>query len=183
MTTVAWTGVEEWLAEVTTVSLRPDGVSAGGTQLGVTPRPYRAHYELDATDSWLTRRLRVEVPGTGWLELRHDGEGTWGVFTGGDASGCDPAALEGALDCDLAYSPLTNLMPIRRHDLHVREGAADFLMAWVSLPDLGVHRSAQHYEHVRPGVVRFEGEGFTAPLEVDGDGLITFYPELARRVV
>ena len=28
-------------------------------------------------------------------------------------------------------------------------------MAWVSVPDLGVHGSAQRYEHVRPGVVRY----------------------------
>ena len=49
-----------------------------------------------------------------------------------------------------------------------------------------MHAARQRYTHVRPGVVRFESldgefEGFEADLEVDGDGLITHYPDLARR--
>jgi hypothetical protein len=174
MTTIAWTGLEEWLAEVTTVELEPDGLRAAGTQLGAV---YRAHYELDARGDWRTRHLRVEVPGTGTLDLAHDGDGSWTV------DGAPRLDLQGALDCDLAFSPLTNLMPIRRHALHERAGAADFVMAWVSLPDLAVTRSGQRYEHLRPGLVRFSGDdGFTADLELDADGLVATYPRLARRV-
>ena len=55
-------------------------------------------------------------------------------------------------------------------------------MAWVSLPDLKVHRSQQRYEHLEPGRVRFSSDGFTADLELDEDGVVVFYPELARRV-
>ena len=47
----------------------------------------------------------MQVGGVGSLELRHDGKGTW-------AGVKNAAELEGALDCDLAFSPLTNLMPI-----------------------------------------------------------------------
>lgn len=55
----------------------------------------------------------------------------------------DPdGAVRGALDCDLGRSPLTNLMPARRHHLHEHPGAAQFLMAWVSVPDLGCIRPA-----------------------------------------
>jgi hypothetical protein len=174
MTTIAWTGLEEWLAEMTTVELEPDGLRAAGTQLGAV---YRAHYELDARGDWRTRHLRVVVPGTGTLDLAHDGDGSWTV------DGAPRPDLQGALDCDLAFSPLTNLMPIRRHALHERPGAADFVMAWVSLPDLAVTRSGQRYEHLRPGLVRFsDDDGFTADLELDADGLIATYPRLARRV-
>jgi Uncharacterized protein conserved in bacteria len=92
--------------------------------------------------------------------------------------------LDGALDCDLAFSPLTNLMPVRRSALHVEQGAHDFAMAWVSVPDLAVHRSPQRYEHVRPGVVRFVSldSDFTAELELDSDGLVVRYPRLSERV-
>jgi hypothetical protein len=169
---VAWQGVEEWLAEVCELELAADGLVAAGTQLGAEPHPYRVSYELDARGDWITRSLRVAVPGAGELELRHDGAGRWQ----------DRPELDGALDCDLAYSPLTNLMPIRRHALHERAGRVDLVMAWVSLPDLGVHRSAQRYEHLRPGLVRFSSEGFTADLELDADGLVATYPRLARRV-
>jgi hypothetical protein len=172
---LAWHGDPEWRQELCELRLRDDGLVATGAQLGSTPSPYRAAYELEARGAWVTRRLRVEVGGVGSLELRHDGKGTW--------AGVENAAeLEGALDCDLAFSPLTNLMPIRRHALHEQPGTVDFAMAWVSLPDLKVHRSGQRYEHLEPGLVRFsDDDGFTADLELDADGLILTYPGLARR--
>ena len=84
----------------------------------------------------------------------------------------------------MAFSPLTNFMPVRRHGLHEGGGSEDFVMAWVSVPDLAVHASPQRYEHVRPGVARFsELDGdFTADLELDADGLVVRYPRLAERV-
>ena len=104
----------------------------------------------------------------------------------GAAGGATAPELDGALDCDLGLSPLTNLMPIRRHALHQREGVAEILAAWVSVPDLSLHASRQRYEHVRTGVVRFTDlgvhDGFSAELELDADGLVLLYPELARRL-
>jgi hypothetical protein len=73
-------------------------------------------------------------------------------------------------------------MPVRRHRLHEQPGAVEFAMAWVSLPDLAVHRSMQRYEHLAPGRVRFSSDGFEADLELDEDGLVVVYPGLARRV-
>ena len=50
--------------------------------------------------------------------------------------------LDQALDCDLAYCPLTNLMPVLRHRLHREPGRHDLVMAWVRLPELTVSRIA-----------------------------------------
>ena len=172
---LAWNGTPDWRAEVCEVALTDGGLAATGAQLGADPKPYRAAYELEARGNWVTRRLRVEVGGVGSLELRHDGKGTWAGVE-------NAAALEGALDCDLAFSPLTNTMPIRRHRLHEEPGAVDFAMAWVSLPDLKVHRSQQRYEHLEPGRVRFSSGDFMADLDLDEDGLVVVYPGLARRV-
>jgi uncharacterized protein len=172
---LAWNGTPDWRAEVCEVALSDDGLAATGAQLGAAPTPYRAAYELEVHGGWATRRLRVDVAGVGSLELRHDGKGTW-------AGVPNAADLEGALDCDLAFSPLTNLMPVRRHRLHEQPGTVDFAMAWVSLPDLEVHRSEQRYEHLEPGRVRFGSDGFVADLELDADGLVVVYPGLARRV-
>jgi hypothetical protein len=169
---IAWTGDEDWTAEVCDLELSADGIVASGTQLGADPHPYRASYELDARGDWITRHLIVTVPGAGTLDLRHDGAGRWE----------GRPELDGALDCDLAYSPLTNMMPIRRLALHERAGTFDYLMAWVSLPDLNVHLSPQRYTHQRPGVVRFSGEDFEADIEVDADGLVVHYPQISRRV-
>ena len=39
-----------------------------------------------------------------------------------------------ARDCDLGFSPLTNMMPVRRHGLSVAGDHFDILAAWVSVP-------------------------------------------------
>jgi hypothetical protein len=194
---VVWSGVDEWRAEVCRLEIAWDGVRAEGTQIGVHPIPYRMDYRLDASKHFVTARLEVEVTGAGWardLILTHNGSGAWGIearWTGDPGlppPGGDPALVEGALDCDLGLCPATNLMPVVRHGLHRGPGERDFLMAWVSVPDLGVHPSKQRYEHVRlteaGSVVRYVGEhrDFVGELEFDEDGVVIFYPDLARRV-
>jgi uncharacterized protein len=195
---VLWRGLDSWRTEAAHVELAGARVRASGTQLGVEPLPYRLDYELETFERFVTASLLVRASGEGWarsLELRHDGEGAWSCELKAEGevelppAGGEMDALAGALDCDLAFSPLTNLMPVRRHALHER-GERDFLMAWVSVPDLAVSPSPQRYEHVRTGpngsVVRFVDRGlfagFVSELELDADGLVVVYPELARRV-
>ena len=191
-----WTGVEEWLAEAATVDLRAGGMTATGTQLGAHPVPYRVDYRLDASAGFVTRELDLTAVGEGWrrrLLLRRAAEGDWSadVEEGGDPPGGawdgERPDLSEALDIDVGFSPLTNSMPILRQGLH-RKGSREFVMAWVSVPDLHVTRSRQRYEHVRAhgrgGTVRFleVDSDFTAELELDPAGLLVFYPGLARRV-
>lgn len=179
------------------VEFGPGSLRASGTQLGIEPVPYRLDYELEVDGGWITRRLRVSAAGADWtreLDLRHDGGGGWTAEAAEEGAvrlpppGGDVAAVKGALDCDLGLCPLTNVMPVRRHDLHLRPGEVDFLMAWVSVPDLGLYPSRQRYEHVGRrddrSVVRYVGEqrSFVGELELDQDGLVLLYPELARRL-
>jgi uncharacterized protein len=97
--------------------------------------------------------------------------------------------LDDALDCDLGLSPLTNSMPALRHRLLEEDGSADLLMAWVSVPDLGVRAAPQRYTALRDRagggrLIRFESldSGFTAELAFDADGLVVDYPGLGRRL-
>ena len=177
---VIWRGVEEWRAEAASIELEPDRLSATGTQISDDPRPYRLDYRLETGEGFVTRRLEVEALGGGHLALERSPDGEW--TTNNERL----AGLSEALDCDLAFSPLTNAMPILRHRLHREPGEHEFTMAWVEVPELGVHAARQRYSHVRPGLVRFESldgefEGFTAELELDDDGLVLRYPELADR--
>lgn len=48
-------------------------------------------------------------------------------------SGLRDESIE-ARDCDLGFSPLTNMMPVRRHGLSVAGDHFDILAAWVSVP-------------------------------------------------
>src|SRR4051794_27870656 len=191
---VMWRGLDGWRAEVASVELCADGLTAIGAQLGSDPLPYRLDYRLDASARHVTRSIEIVAVGQGWrreLDLRHDERGRWTCVVNAHGDGLpdpggDVASFQGALDCDLGYSPLTNTMPIRRCGLDRRVGAQDFLMAWIAVPELCVFGSAQRYEHVQPGVVRYidrgSFDGFSAELSLDPDGLVVHYPELAERV-
>jgi hypothetical protein len=189
-----WAGTDEWRAEVASVESGADRFDASGVQLGTVPVPYRLDYVLETAAGWVTRTMRISAQGDGWrrsLQLTRDQHGRWAgeASSGGSVDlpmpGGDGGALDDAVDVDLGLSPLTNSMPILRHRLHQQPGAADCLMAWVSVPDLTLHRSLQRYEHVRTtaagAVVRFVSGDFSADLLVDPQGFVVDYPQLARR--
>lgn len=197
MAFIVWSGVEEWMTEAAAVGFTDGGLAGNGTQIGADPVPYRVDYQLNANDGFVTRAIDLASSGDGWnrrLELVHDGSGGWevelledeGDVPGGAWDGSLPDLSE-ALDIDIQNSPLTNTMPILRHGFQ-REGSGDFVMAFIRIPSLRVEASPQRYEHVRTSdggsVVRYisrDGD-FTADLELDRDGLLVFYPRLARRV-
>jgi hypothetical protein len=182
-----WRGLEGWEdwatgfhAETAEVELAGDSLWARGTQLGAEPAPYRLDYELETGPGWVTRRLTARLRDAGGerrLELVRGADGAW-------TAGGEPLPdVEGALDCDINYSPLTNTMPLLRErgDL-----PADFVMAWVDVPSLEVLRSEQRYEPIDGDRVRYvdpgHREGFSAELTLDDDGLLVRYEFLAERV-
>ncbi|MET9759017.1 putative glycolipid-binding domain-containing protein [Streptomyces sp. NPDC006372] len=152
---------------------------ARGRAVGIVPEPYWISYELDSADGFVTRRLRVtaeSADGSRTLDLRHDGKGAW------TANGEALPGVDGALDCDLGLCPLTNTMPVLRHRLHQVPGEREFLMAWVSVPDLAVRPSRQTYTHLGPGRVRYASGDFRSDLEFDAEGYVVDYPRLATRL-
>lgn len=194
-TLLTWEGDGAWQAESALVELSGDRLTAHGTQLAVDPLPYRLDYTVTTGADLVTERLLVTVRGAGWdrrLDLRRDAAG-WTVETTATGSpplpdpGGDPATFADAVDCDLGRCPLTNVMPVRRAGLHRRPGAGDFVMALVAVPELVVTRSPQRYTHVRRlddggAVVGFACGDFRTELTLDGEGFVTAYPGLVRRV-
>ncbi|MFF8933616.1 putative glycolipid-binding domain-containing protein [Streptomyces paradoxus] len=152
---------------------------ARGRAVGTEPEPYWVTYELETADGFVTRGLRVTAETEGelrTLDLLHDGHGRW------TADGEPLPAVDGALDCDLGLCPLTNTMPVLRHGLHRAPGEREFLMAWVSVPDLAVRPSRQTYTHLGPGRVRFTSGDSRSDLEFDEEGFVVDYPSLATRL-
>jgi uncharacterized protein len=171
---LAWRGLDEWRAEGCRVERDESGLRAVGVQLGST---YQLDYGLETGPELITRRFVVTVKDAdgerGILLERSEDDGGW------TANGTPLPDMEGALDVDLALSPLTNYMPAAR----LGDEPRDHVMAWVDVPSLQVHRSPQRYEPVGPGRVRFVGldDGFTADLDLDSDGFVLYYPQLAAR--
>jgi hypothetical protein len=192
-----WAKERPFGTELADVSVGDGTLSATGVAIGIDPVPYRLDYQLTAVDRYATARLVVRARGDGWhraLELKRTASGRWSCRAEAEgapdlpAPGGDLAAVAGALDCDLALSPLTNSMPVLRHRLHESGGPLDFLVAWVSVPDLAVHASRQRYTFARtePGarIVRFESldAAFLAEISFDRHGVVLDYPGVARHV-
>jgi hypothetical protein len=83
---------------------------------------------------------------------------------------------------DLGWSPLFNSLPVLRDDLLRSGPARDYIMRWVDVPTLEVSRSAQRYEPLGGGLVRFRAGGFEADIRFDVDGYVVDYPGIGSRV-
>jgi uncharacterized protein len=115
---------------------------------------YELRYELEPG------RLRLEVVGGSQVELGLDG---YDFF-------------------DLAYSPLFNSLPVLKDGLLAGSGARDYVMRFVTVPELVVSESQQRYEPLGGGLVRFSSGDFVADLQFDDDGFVVRYEGLAERV-
>jgi hypothetical protein len=171
---LAWRGLDKWRAEGCTVERDEQGLRAVGVQ--VAPA-YQLDYGLETGPELFTRRLVVSVRDAGGergILLERSEDDAWTV------NGDPLPDVEGALDIDLALSPLTNYMPAAR----LGDEPVDHVMAWVDVPSLEVIRSGQRYEPIDERRVRYVGldDGFTAELEMDAHGFVVHYPELAARV-
>jgi hypothetical protein len=184
-------------AEFADVVIEGRRLAASGVAIGSAPIAYRLDYQLETYEDFITSGLLVTTKGEGWsrhLDLRRSPSGGWTIRTEMEGflalpePGGDEAEISAALDCDLGLSPLTNSMPVLRHGLQNSGGPLDFLMAWVSVPDLAVYAIRQQYRFVRNrgqvAIVRYRslGSNFTADLSFDSDGLVIDYPGIGRRI-
>jgi uncharacterized protein len=177
---VAWVKDDPFGVEFVQARISAETLSAVGVAIGSDPYPYRLEYSLETTAGFVTSHLQATALGEGrdhTLDLRRSETGEW-------TADIDLPDLKEAHDCDLGLSPLTNTMPVLRHGLLDGDESVDFLMAWVSVPDLTVYASPQRYTALGDGVVRYESmdSDFVADLTFDGDGLVVDYPQLARRL-
>jgi hypothetical protein len=83
---------------------------------------------------------------------------------------------------DLGLSPLFNSLPVWRDRVLEDGEARDYVMRFVSVPELGVDESQQRYEPLGGRRLRYRSGDFTAELEFDDDGLVIRYEGLAERV-
>jgi uncharacterized protein len=136
-------------------------------------------YVLRLSATWQVRQLLLfrdlDQPD---LWLGADGTGRWG-----EMNGAHRPDLAGCTDVDLAVTPFTNSIPIRRLALGVGEGA-DVIAAMVDVDTLGVVPVRQRYR--RLALRRFEytnlDSGYSTEFDVDEYGLVHDYPAEFRRL-
>jgi uncharacterized protein len=179
LATILWQGVESGALDRCRLAAGPDGLRLAGTVLTAEfGTPLDVRYLVETGPDGLTRRVELELDGGAVRRvLLADGAGRWHWEGGPELD-----QVFGALDVDLAVTPATNTLPIRRLaalDLAVGQGA-DLHMAWVQFPGLEVLDSAQRYERLAPDRWRFSTGDFAAELLVDPDGLVLDYGGLFR---
>jgi hypothetical protein len=145
-------------------------------------RPFRLAYQLAWDESWRLRDARLVVTTerqTRSLRLETDGEGHW---RDGEARALPE--LQGCIDIDIWPTPFTNTFPIRRRPMAIGE-RREFVMAWVSAPELIVRPMRQGYTRLadrRYLYENLEGSGFHAELPVDKDDVVRDYQGVFRRI-
>jgi hypothetical protein len=173
---VIWLGREWPGAEFLSIRTNDDGVNAEGTIAAlIEDRPMWLTYRLRCDLVWRVRSLEIDASDGRRLVFTADGEGSWA-----DETGRTIDTLAGCIDVDIRATPFTNTLPIRRLMLKTGE-EADLLVAFVLVPGLSVSAMVQHYTCLAwgpdGGVFRYASGDFQADLQVDGDGLVTDYPE------
>lgn len=142
--------------------------------------PVSAGYRLDIDAGWRILGVAAVWSMAGVnrrLRLRRSASGAWS-----DARGARPD-LDGCIDIDIAWTPLTNSLPIRRLGLGIGEQRA-ISVAYISPPDLTVEAVQQQYTRLATDRWRYAGypPGFVADITVDEDGLVVNYPDLFQAV-
>jgi len=129
-----------------------------------------ARYEIICDQEFRTRRAEVSLrTATGERTLQISVEnGRW------HTNGRESAAVQGAIDIDLGWSPSTNALPIRRLNLAVGGSSGEFIAAWVRFPELTLEPLPQEYLRRSECVYRYSSRGgdFTAELQVDDEGIV-----------
>lgn len=179
---VRWRDVENGGLEHLHLRLDDDQVVAEALVIGGEEgAPYGLRYRVVCDRAWRVREMLVTLAGGDReIRLRSEGDGRW--F---DRTGRLVPDLDGCIDIDIAATPFTNTLPIRRLDL--QEGQSqDIRVVYVPVPALEISAVDQRYTCVDRGQrYRYEGfpRGFAADLTVDADGLAIDYPGLFQRVL
>lgn len=167
-----------------TLTPRPNGyVLEAGETVVEDDEAFSTRFGVETDLAWVTRRVCVEVlsaHGPARLELTTR-DGSWAR---GD--GTRLPDLVGCFDVDVAATPLTYTLPVRRLGLRPGE-LRDIAVAWVHVPSLVVRRvrrryvrhgfadGLDHYTYVDPVHGRYR-------LSVDTDGLVVDHEGMARRL-
>jgi hypothetical protein len=168
--------------------VRIQRAQGGLRALGRLVRPgFTASYRLIVGDDDIVQRVSLTSATAArerHLTLNRREDGLWLADSG---SGSTRPAFDGALDVDVEFSALYNSLPIRRLGLHREPGDENVPMVFVPLPDLEPRLVTQRYYTISPladgrAVVGFSWDEFEAELDVDVNGFVVQYPQIATLV-
>ena len=177
-----WRSLESEGLDHVAIEVLQDRIVARGVAIGDRGdgAPYGVYYRLDLALDWGVREVALATADGRGLHLLTDGRGNWASGNG------EPLpALQGCVDVDLAGTPFTNTLPIRRLGW-TNDRPVELRMAYVPFDSFTPIVDGQTYACLEPGkrfLYQAADRSFQAELAVDGDGLVTDYPGLFTRIL
>ncbi len=176
-----WTALEWPGFEHLALREESDGIVGDGALVALCEgEPVRLSYRVTCDRAWRTHRVELEVPLRGRVErLDSDGDGHW---RGPAGEALD--ALDGCVDIDIALTPFTNTLPIRRLGLAAGE-SRELRVVYFNFPEFRPAAASQRYTCLERGdgrsIYRYQSGDFSADIAVDAGGLVETYPDLWQR--
>ena len=133
---------------------------------------FALRYTIDCDARWNFQRAEV-VCGQRRLDIVRDGE-QWRI------DGALRDDLRGCTEIDIAATPFTNTLPIRRLQLAIGEERA-IAVVYIKPPALEISWMNQRYRRIDALNWAYSGGG-DYTITVDKDGLVTDYPPFFRRI-
>lgn len=167
-------GLEHLSLDYRDETIVADGVVVGDCGDG----PFGCNYRICCDKAWRVRSVEVHAAGGNSLVLTSDGDGHWR-----DGDGAAQPQLAGCIDVDIAATPFTNTLPLRRLGAALWQRNA-IMVVYVPVPALVARRMEQAYTRLPDGRCLYEGPigEFQAELTLDTDGLVRHYPSLFTRL-
>jgi len=173
--TVAWESVSRQTTSKVDLRWENEGWTAEGT-LGTD----NAQFVLRLSAGWIIQQFLLfrdmQEPD---LWLGTDGSGRWG-----EVNGAHRTELDGCTDLDLAGTPFTNCIPIRRLPLHIGDSAT-ISVAVIDTETLSVIRATHQYTKVAQHTWRYlsASSGAEVQVAVDEFGFVLDEPNNFRRLI
>jgi uncharacterized protein len=142
--------------------------------------PTALHYVIRCDSEWQTTDATIN----GWsgtrivaLQVQRTNAGSWTL------NGVPCPAVAGCIDLDLGFTPATNLVPLRRLDLTVKQSAG-VRSAWLEWPP-GTELTPLVQRYTRRSITEYDyeadlpgAEKFAGALRVEPGGWVLDYAEL-----
>jgi len=173
--TVFWQRLDFPGSEVAQLSEGPDAWVLEGLVLVAIDRvPARLEYRVQCDRLWRTTIATVQgVVGERLVscDIHSDTQGHWWL------NGVTAPAVDGALDVDLAFTPATNLLPLRRSPIAEGETMA-VRAAWLTFPAFRLGPLDQSYQRLSDRRYHYKSSSYEAELLIDELGLMERYGEV-----
>ena len=133
-------------------------------------------YKVVCNELWQTQEVHVQGVVKGKhieITLEVSQHKVWTL------NGIEQPQVEGCIDVDLAFTPATNLLPIKRCNLAIGK-SEHAVAAWLKFPELTLEKLSQTYRRISDSQFHYSSAGgkFETDLTVKASGLISNYPEL-----